>query len=293
MAKHSRRETASMSQQLKKAFPEHRRPFRNRHPSLPPIENWVGEGIDHIRIDRNSSDPLGKYLFPEHYSPFRHHIFDRFTSISGFWLYITLQDRDDIVRDMSGTELAKYRKRAAVRDVPQLRAIIADTYWRRLQDSPQMLKRLEESTLPFDIYFLSEGVGLRIRNRNAAWMVPMFEEIRKAVKEKREPDFDFLKSGRPADIYEDVIPKYGVNLNVEVQQRNPKRKRPEAKNMTKPVTEEDQVAKEDKPEATEAVAEVAQVEETAATAEDQTTEATQETSVVEISDAAPCSTEPV
>lgn len=290
-AKHSRREVSSMRQQLGAAFPTNRRQDKKKNYALPPLENWKAEGVDHIRIDRDSSDPLGKYLFPEHYCPFRHHIFDRFTSISGFWLYITLQDRNDIVRDMSGMELAQYRKRSAVRDVPQLRAIIADTYWRRLQTSPQIIKRLEESTLPFDVYFLSEGVGLRIRNRNAPWLVPMFEEIRRAVKEKREPDFDFLKFGRPADIYEDVIPKYGVNLTVEVQKRKKTHKRPQDKKLES-VTETPLAPSEETPEVSNVDLKEKEVV-IDAPVSSVGEEAPVESRTPDMNDGAPCTSEPV
>lgn len=230
--KHSRREVTDMRQQLKNAFPNRAPENRPKALQLPSLEKWKEEGADHINIGRHSSTYLGKFLSPDFHSTFKHHIFDRFTSLLGFWTYVSMPERDDAVRTMDAQRLRRLRSNVTMRDVRHFKLIKADSMYRRVKDRAEVARAMIESTAPFDMYYLTEGVGLRIRSKNAEFYIPIYEEIRKALKENREPNWSWLGE-TPADrIYEAVMPKnYALDLTVQTQKPRDPKKRPQGRKI--------------------------------------------------------------
>ena len=70
-----------------------------------------------------------------------------------------------------------------------------------------------ESELPFDSYKTLQS-GIRVRFEHTLWVVNAFEEIRKALKEEREPNFAHLMDRDAQDIYSGVLQMLNPNGKV-------------------------------------------------------------------------------
>lgn len=188
-------------------FPAHERDASNIKNPAPSAANWVADGVDHINIWENGVTELGQILI--HSSPvsFKHKIFGRFATMEAFWHYIQSVERDDRVRNMSGQTLKHFCRKMTQARVQNFRAIIVDSNYQRIKQHKVIQEAIGESSLPFDCYYLNE-FGIRERPSFSKWLVSGFEEIRKAIKENREPDLGYLLDVRGSEVYEFVIPEY-------------------------------------------------------------------------------------
>lgn len=78
----------------------------------------------------------------------------------------------------------------------------------RLKAVPNQLENFKGCDLPFDSYMALEGSGVLSRNANAHWVTIGYEEIRKALREGREPDFSMLMTDKnfpPSEVLKKVI----------------------------------------------------------------------------------------
>lgn len=169
--------------------------------------HWQEDGVDHINVWEHANTELGKFL--AHSSPFgfKHKIFGRFNSMESFWHYIQSVEKDDRIRVMHGPTLRLFVKKLEMAKVTNFRAIIMDSNWQRIKQHRDKMEMLAESTLPFDCYYISKTSRMRVRPTFFKWLNMGFEEIRTAVKEGREPIFDFLLDHNNSDIYQFVLPK--------------------------------------------------------------------------------------
>ena len=192
----------------------HPKPRRERSndgmkdPSPSPME-WKGDGIDHINIWIHAETDLGRFLALDSDLPVNHSYFGRFCSVETFWYYIQSEERDDRIRTMFGKTLKSFVRRLNRQHVVNFRAMIADTMYQRIQQYPPLLEAVKNSVLPFDYYRFDNRneVKIPIRPNFFKWLLSALEEIRKAVKEGREPNFGFLMDSRKMSIYESVLPK--------------------------------------------------------------------------------------
>jgi hypothetical protein len=161
---------------------------------------WMDDGVDHINIWEQAGTAIGKMITNNSKFPVNHKIFGKFCSIESFWHYIQSEERDDRIRVMSGVLLKQFSKKLTVTKVINFRAIILDTAWQRVKQHPGMMIGLKESILPFDCYYVSK-TGLKTRPIFFKWLVMGYDEIREAIKENREPVFDFLLDKKHSDIY--------------------------------------------------------------------------------------------
>lgn len=167
---------------------------------------WGPDGIDHINIWEQAETEIGKFLV--HSSPYsiKHRYFGRFKTMEAFWHYIQSNERDDRIRNMSGPVLKKFSKQLTPARVVNFRAIVMDSNWQRIKQHPEQAEMVKESTLPFDCYFINNQSGIRTRPTFYKWLVMGFEEIRDALKEKREANFDFLLDVVKSTTYEFILP---------------------------------------------------------------------------------------
>lgn len=191
--------------------PKPRREYSNagmKDPSPSPLE-WKGDGVDHINIWIHAETDLGRFLALDSDLPVSHNYFGRFCSVETFWYYIQSQERDDRIRTMFGKTLKGFVRRLNRQHVVNFRAMIADTMYQRIQQYPPLLEAVKNSVLPFDYYHFDNRneVKIPIRPNFFKWLLAAMEEIRKAVKEEREPNFGFLMDSRKMSIYESVLPK--------------------------------------------------------------------------------------
>ncbi len=199
----------SMSKQLSK-LRKHVRPNatssdKMKDPSPSPMK-WKADGEDHINIWDNSVTGLGRYLSHNSELPFKHNVFGRFSSMEAFWHYILSDERDDRIRTMRGPVLRAFARKLTTLKITNFRAIIADSNYQRIMTYENLVNDITKSTLPFDHYYTNDA-GIRIRPNYFKWLIAGFEEIRKALKEHREPDFTFLIDNPGSTTYQYVVPE--------------------------------------------------------------------------------------
>lgn len=182
-----------------------------KDPSPSPLD-WKGDGEDHINIWRHAETELGRFLALDSELSVNHKYFGRFGSVETFWYYIQSRERDDRIRSMYGKTLKNFIRKLTREQVTNFRAMIGDTMYQRVLQYPPLLKALKDSTLPFDYYYIDNRneVGIPIRPNFFKWVLSAMEEIRRAVKEEREPNFTLLMDNRKIGIYDTVLPKKTV-----------------------------------------------------------------------------------
>lgn len=160
----------------------------------------VGEdGVDIINIWENGDTELGRALSHSVKLSFTHDQYGRFCNMESFWQYIRSVERDDRVRVLHGYKLKAFAKKLTFKRVPDFHAVIMDANWQKVQQYPQLLEELRDSTLPFDCFYYYNKSDVRIRPAFADWIIYGYSEIRKALQENREPNFDLLKDTKRLD----------------------------------------------------------------------------------------------
>ena len=163
------------------------------HFALPPADTIGEDGVDHINIWEHAATEFGIVLDKYQDTPFIHPLYKNFRSIEGFWHYLRSTTRDDRHRTTYGPRAKQTGFKQRSERVPHFRYIIMDATWHKVIQFPAIVEEMKVNDLPFDMYHLNNGdARMRIRDMSAFWMVKGFEEIRKAIREDRKPNFDFL-----------------------------------------------------------------------------------------------------
>ncbi len=172
------------------------------------LQSWTGDNIDHINIWAAAETVLGKFLCHDTPHHFKHPVLGGFNTIRGFWYYIQSVNHDDRYRRLSGKPLWLAHQRAETVRIVNFRAILMDACWQRLKQAEAIFTLLKESTLPFDCYYIHNKSKLRVRPVFHSWITGATEEMRKAAKENREPDFGFLIEDHKIPLYDPITPNY-------------------------------------------------------------------------------------
>lgn len=158
------------------------------------------EGPDktHINVSIQSKNELGRILSPEYLKTFAYPNLGKFSSVTSLWYWIRNTPKDDNIRRLSGIKLRAYVAANQLYGgyVRNFKAIIAYATWLKLKSYPDLLKELEEFDGAFMCYTINRETGLRIASKNAVLMTDTAKEIRSALREGREPCFDFLADGK-------------------------------------------------------------------------------------------------
>lgn len=178
--------------------------------NLPCADTVGSDGVDHINIYSKAKTDLGLALALSCPLSFRHSVFGKFKSVESFWFYLRTTERDDRIRTMSGGSLRKFAGKLKQQRVVNFCAIFMDANWQKVKQFPEIENEMRDSVLPFEMYYTYRRVnGVRIRPTYAHWMISGFEEIRKALKENREPDFRWLMDNKNIGLLDSVLPKHG------------------------------------------------------------------------------------
>lgn len=165
--------------------------------------NRLGDdGVDHINLFRDGKTDVGRLLCLDHVRSWEHEILGPFRSLNTLMYFLRAKHRTDLIRTMVGSELHSFvqtRCGGFGDRIPYFREIILDSIWRRVKVFNDLSAALTKSTLPFDCYRENE-VGLRFRFGHSPWLILGYEEIRRALKEGREPNFRRIADYRPADV---------------------------------------------------------------------------------------------
>ena len=173
---------------------------------LPPTDTIGKDGEGHIRVDRIGETELGKLLSLDSPFQFKHYVYGNFVNVRSFWAYITSQTADDRLRVLRGIELnIESRKHGKVR-VSNFKVLIADAVWQYVTSQPVLVKMILESTLPFDSYAChGRKDGIKIRRNESFWYCAILEEVRRALKEERAPDFSDFMDKEGGCVYSESI----------------------------------------------------------------------------------------
>lgn len=168
---------------------------RARSMHMPNLRDIGTDGTEHVNIWDKGQTNMGKALSTLADLPFVHNVYGKFRSIEGFYHYIRSVDQNDAMRKVAGYWARKAGQRLEVKHVPDFKKIIADANWQKIQQIPVLMEELKNLStfVALDSYYIqNEEPLVRVRPPTAAWMVPAFHEIRMALQEGREPNFDFL-----------------------------------------------------------------------------------------------------
>lgn len=173
------------------------RPQRSRSGMQPMVSPMtLGEdGADHLNMWVRGQTALGRFLDQRTAAPFIHSELGRFCSIEAFWKYVLSAERCDELRNLSGRKLRGLTRKLTRAEVHNFRAIIMDANWQKLQQYAHWGYVLRDCALPLDCYYVYKREdGVRIRPDCGPWLIRGFNEIRTALRDDREPVFDFLKN---------------------------------------------------------------------------------------------------
>lgn len=203
--------SASLKEQLGKVFPRNSGNYQNKHTGRydKPMAAPSGvDGVNHINIFEGAATDLGKCLSHSSHLNFHHKLYGTFSNIESFWYYIRSEEHDDRVRKLTGRQLKSFSDRMTPRRIKNFMAIILDANWQRINQYPELKAAVKENTLPFECYsYLKRNDGIRQRPPHAHWMIPLFTEISKALKEDREPNLTEFLDDQKIGLFDDVFIK--------------------------------------------------------------------------------------
>lgn len=180
------------------------------------------EGTDHINISIQSETRLGKLLDPAYLKTINYRYVGKFNSVLSLWYWVRSTNLDDNFRRLTGSKLKAYAEANGVfgNYVPNFKAIVAKATWVKVKGYPNLLKEIKEldANVKFYSYHIVKSSGLRICTNYAAMIIEVVEEIVKAVKENREPNFE-LFADKPnvagLDFLEGVLAKVMPKEKIE------------------------------------------------------------------------------
>ena len=177
--------------------------------------SWEADGVDHINISRYGKTPLGKMLDMDHIRNFEHPLLGPFKTMNSLWFFLRARQPNDHIRVLNNPELRGFvfNSCGGVKSgVPNFRAVVMHAAYLRIKAFKDITRLMIESELPFDSYKTLQS-GIRVRFEHTLWVVNAFEEIRKALKEEREPNFSHLMDRDAQDIYSGVLKMLNPNGN--------------------------------------------------------------------------------
>lgn len=189
-----------------------------------PPSDWEEEGIDHINIWPYAKSWLGRRLPMERYKNWQHPALGPFSSVEAIQVCARAKVPFNAYRTMKPHEL-----RAALQntgnfvgrgEVKNLNAVLLHSVFLRILSEPDLVKAIVGSDLPFDQYWCSyneKNEAIRIQRRaTATWVCAGYEEIRRALKDRRLPDFVAQMSHPKESLYRDVVRRMGVDDDADL-----------------------------------------------------------------------------
>lgn len=173
--------------------------------TLPPTANtYTQDGVDHINLGSRPETDIGRFLSFTNMTTFRNPILGTFRGLDSLFYFVSCEIQNDEVRQLAGPPLRNFVRnncgRVRINTISNLRAAVMFMAYLRLIENRSLSIKVLESTLPFDCYRTTES-GLRDRDERARWICMGYEEIRSALKEKREPAFDSIMDNPDASVF--------------------------------------------------------------------------------------------
>lgn len=162
--------------------------------------NFKGELEDHVNLSVHSKCKLGKLFDPNYIKIINYPYIGKFNSVMSLWYWLNTNGENDKIRKYVGKELftAVKDKKPYRGNIVNFRAIIGYATWLKVKEYPDLLKELKE--LPDSIslisYHIDRSNKLRLRTAYSNIIISVAEEIRSALKENRQPNFDKFISNK-------------------------------------------------------------------------------------------------
>lgn len=162
------------------------------------------DGVDHINIDTRAKTVLGRMLVSTAATDFIHPVLGPFSSIEAFRAFIRTGGKDPDVRYLSGKMAYDYSNKNIRSQCPKnIKDIILEASWHKVDQNPELKKLLLESSLPFDHYYIftsrEGGAQIPIHPRYNKQVCNGAEELRRLFKECITP---------PVIDYKALLPNY-------------------------------------------------------------------------------------
>lgn len=139
------------------------------------------DGVTHINIDKRGRTELGQMLTHMARSQFDHPEFGPFQSVEGYIGFIRSGAKDDQFHYVHGMN-ARYRAKNQDSDfIRGFRELVMEANYLKIVQNETLRQAIKASALPFDHYYLLSN-GRPVQPRNAQWIIPGFEELRRLVK---------------------------------------------------------------------------------------------------------------
>lgn len=178
-------------------------------PAAPRIKTPLGyfqDGVDHVNVGTGATTSLGQRLSLGHAQQFVIESDGPFLTIAGYWFYLLSEDQDNQFRDKNEGQVFNLKNKKRLKfNVPGFQEKIAKAYWDKINQVPGLRGAIMGNKLPFDAYYIFgeynpkfENAQHTIEDRSAKWIVPFFEEVRKALRERREPDYSCVRESLEA-----------------------------------------------------------------------------------------------
>lgn len=191
---------------------------------------WKKEGEDHINISKNSETKLGRLLSLDNVRHWEHSLLGPFRSLNSLWFFLKAVHKSDEIRTITGFDLKNFVNRRCggqVGRIPHFQAVILESAYQRVLYCPDIAAAILESDLPFDCYRVVPASGVCVRFEHSTWLTRGYEEIREALKENREPNFNSFRDQEAGGIYDAVLKMVSPNHEVLAKQAQAARVTPE------------------------------------------------------------------
>lgn len=156
--------------------------------------NFKEDGVDHANISITSSQELWKVLAPEYAKVINYPHIGKFNSVMSLWYWVRSSNFDDNVRSRTGRALLKYIQNSDQfgEFVPCFKSIMGWATWLKVKKYPHLLEQLRnfDENKKLLSYRKVASSDVRIATPYAGMMIGIVEEIIKAVKAGRDPNFD-------------------------------------------------------------------------------------------------------
>lgn len=204
--------------------------------TLRTLQRLGNDGEDHINVHRDPQTELGYMMSMNHDIQFKHPIFGPFKTVAGMWYWFRTEDHDESFRHMLGGKVfytAKFKK--LIPFPRDFKYYIAQANWEKTKASKKLQDWIVGTNLPFDYYSYDMEDTIRVRPPEAIWMIAAWEEIRDALRQNREPNFEDFKDPRqPGEVEEVVEPIYQTFTPPKRGIFNPKK----AENINQPTSKQ-------------------------------------------------------
>jgi hypothetical protein len=155
------------------------------------------EGEDHFNIADNADSFIGKLMSPGYTKTISYPYLGEFASVASLGYWVKDSERSELLRKLAGPKLKHFVNvnRKEIGHFPNFKAVIGYGTWVKLQGYPYIVKQLKEldtDKVKFLAYTKVEDSGIRMTHKSAEMYIQIANEIVKAIKEERQPNFHHL-----------------------------------------------------------------------------------------------------